>query len=401
MERPWSSFIESDRFRWGLVALLAIAQFTIYASTGALQGPWRIDETHKISETVFLRYLLEGDVDNEAWFCNRVERSNPPVGKYLLGLGILASGANLPDRPSLSTQLGPDFYVPPSFPQEISNAWLPALPAARATALAFTSMTGALIFLITARLAGFASGLMAWSVWVTNPTVNDYGSTATFDPILTLLFVASAVPLLKPGRSTAMDMVSSGVLAGFAIATRLSGALAILAIVPAILLKRDRLATLAIVLAAATLALFVVDPFLWATGVECETLQRRDNPANPFLRGAQRVQDLSTLTQMLDQRGAGEWSMSRAQFAIEHLLGSVPGLLSVPLALLSMLALYRNRALTPLVLWGWIAIAGMVVWMPYPWPRYLTIPAAGLAMLAGLGSSLLLPPWRPRTASRV
>lgn len=376
---------------WLVAALLGILQFAGFASAGFLRGDWRIDEAHKISETVFLRYVLEGDIRNEEWFCNRIERANPPVGKYILGTGILLSGAPLPARPSLSTGLGPDYFVPAIFPAETSRPWLNARGAARNTALVCTSITGAMIFVLVARLLGVWCGVAAWLAWTTSPVVETYGATATFDPILTMLVVAAAVPALRPGHLTASAAVRAGVLAGLAAATRLSGALALVALAPRFASTTRRLRLGSCVLISSVLTLVVVDPFLWGSVAECAASLSESSRWRPVGRMIWRIEDLAALSEMLHQRGAGEWNMSKAQFAIEHLAGSVPGLMTLCVAFVSLLSFYQRPHLRALLLWAAITGAGLIAWLPFPWPRYLTTPAAAMAVLAGCGVSAFLP----------
>ena len=381
-----------NRRTWTVIGAalgLALLQFVSYAGLGFLRGPWRIDEAHKLSETVFLRYLLSGDLSSSEWFCSPVERANPPVGKFLLGAGLLAQGVALPQSPSLSaTSLGPDHYVPPSFSEETSAPWLYARAAGRATALVAASLTGALIFVILVRVAGWWPGLVGWTVWSTSYITVLYGTTATFDPILTLLIVATALPGLADSSPTLRFSVLTGVFSGLAAATRLTGAISAAAVVATWLVfsRTSRwLRHSAILLAAAVVTLIVVDPFLWAPAQSCLDT----HAGNPIARMGVRLSDLRSLSEMLESRGAADWSISRPRFALEYLAGDVPGLLALIPVGASILAVYRNPRLRPLALWAVVMSVGLLLWMPFPWPRYLTTVAAGFAVLAGCGADAL------------
>lgn len=379
------------------VAILSLA--------GAWRGPVRVDEVHKVSETVFLRLAIAARWSDEEWFCSRVERSNPPAGKYMLGLAILASGHSLPVTPSLSSALSADGWVPPVFDAQITEPWLPLIAALRRFSGLLTAATGAMVATVVfSRLGLFAAGV-SWIAFVSSWLSGVYGTAATFEPVLTFFMVAA---LLFASLNRSWTPAVAGVCSGLALATRLSGAVALIGALVLLLARkglswRTRAKLTGTVGGLALLTAVVIDPFLWARlpASDCvpDTLRQTEITAiRPLTRMKHRMDDLTALSSMLRSRGIDLSLAERPPFVIEQVGGDPAGLILLTLSTLGLLLLpyaMRGRALA-------FAAASIlviyVVWLPFPWPRYIFPIVPSMAILAAWGIVAAVDALRSRRA---
>ena len=321
---------------------LPLAVFVLSAAwlsiTGHLDGDFRIDEAHKISETYFLRLIERGDFRNPDWLSSPIERSNPPVGKVLFGLAMQADGIELPNDMTFAAH--PD---PAGRPLQFR----PALRPVRVVSLVATSGTAALACVLAGPLASllFMGGFL----------VNTYGTSGIFDPLLTFFVVAAAVPIAR--KVTWPRTVAAASLAALAFDTRASGALALLGV--CILLGRDwrkSLASVAIFAAVAT----ALNPVFWLAGW-----------IQPF-------RDLSAIL-----AGTGEHRLTpleKIDFVSEYAFGDVFGIL----VLLGLpFAYWRTEGR---IRW-WCAATVIVftAWLPVGYPRYVLLVMPALAVASAIG----------------
>jgi hypothetical protein len=189
-----------------------------------------VDEAHKISETVALRLLLEGRWNDPLWFAEKVDRANPPLGKYVFGAAVLLSGQELPRQRSLSYLARP--VMPPQTGGQESRPYLPLRTACRRAALAATALTAALVAFLAARLQGIVASLLAVAWLGRHWMTVELGTSAIFDPLLAVLvFATGAVlfPLLARPRLAMWLALPAGLVCAAAFQTRLSGGIALAA----------------------------------------------------------------------------------------------------------------------------------------------------------------------------
>jgi hypothetical protein len=385
---------------WCLAASLlsAVLVTTLLVSSGSLRGSFRIDEAHKLSETVFLRLLLQRELSHPLWFGHIVDRTNPPAGKYLLGLGLIAQGRELPRSPSLSS-LSVDGTIPPVHSAEASAPYEPLLVPGRRAALAATALTAGLLGWIMARFAtplaaAFTAVLFAFSF-----PVLGWGATAIFDPFLMLMILAP-LPLLGSlaDRATGSQMVrlaAAGALCGVAFQVRLSGGVALAATLACVIWLlagngRRLLAGCATLVAAAAASAVAINPYYWASA------PAGDLASSPMVRIPARlirqIADLGALASLVAERAETlDTLLMKARYVAEVAFGDPLGVFAMLLAIaaLAMAArlLRRDRGESVLLIWATVTIAVYGGWLPFAWPRYILPMMPALTILAGLGAA--------------
>jgi hypothetical protein len=397
----------SRRLGFLLAALAAV--FTLVWFRGRVEGGFRIDEAHKLSETSALRLLLEGRFDDPEWFATIVDRTNPPFGKYVFGAAALAGGETLPEVPSLARAAGPDDFIPPLFSPELSERYLPLLNEARNASLAITALTAALLVFLLARRSGIAAAIVGFALYVANFLTATFAATAVFDPLLTLLnfsAVVAALALWSGKRRSKLAAMAigggAGLFAGLAMATRVSGVIALLIALAAgvarPIVRREWRTVLLFALTAIIVAGAIpvlINPYYWSTPpeglVSAEFSSDAALPVRIFERASLLHRDLEDLlsrtlrrTETLD--GFGE----RSRFFMEIVAGDVQGLLlvlgaSLAIVLVAAGAVDRGSAEASVV---YAAVATTIVvagWIPVAWPRYLLITVPLLSAAAAIG----------------
>jgi 4-amino-4-deoxy-L-arabinose transferase-like glycosyltransferase len=397
-----------------LLALAAFAAlFAAFAWRGALRGDFRIDEAHKLSEARQLGLLLQGKFNDPEWFANVVDRTNPPVGKYVFGFAAILAGEPLPDRPSLARVAGPGAYIPPTFSKELSDPYRPLLVPARTASLVATSLTAAILAWIVARRAGAVAAVLAVALDATNFLTTTHGASAVFDSLLTFFAVGAAAVALTLWRDertqprvAAIVGLASGSLAALAFETRLSGAVAFgAALVLGCIRPASRREWRVIVRFVAGLAIaFVivavaVDPYYWghpAKGtVETRFSDASALPIRIVERARYRLDDLDALlATTLTRTPTLHGFRAKSRFAFEVIGGDAQGLLLILGAFLAIVllgagAIPRQSASAALVAWGALVAFAIGAWLPVAWPRYLLITVPPLAATAAAGFSEL------------
>jgi hypothetical protein len=351
-----------------------------------------VDEAHKVSETYALRLVLEGRWNDPAWSANIVDRTNPPVGKYVFGVAALIAGEELPKMPSLSRLAGPDGVMKPYVAAEHAGPYLPLLaPVRRASALAM-ALTAGLVTFVAARFAGVLAAAIACA-WCTGHWLTwDFGADAIFDPLLTLLVFAPAIwsaeasPPLSYSVASAREHANSkaeaiasalqiGLVCALAFQTRLNGGIALAASLAA-LLVRKRLRAAIIVAITFVVAAIAINPYYWAD----------------VHRFPEQISDLRTILHGLTRDGVRlplwaadspdrppiTWTLlAKLRFAW---ITFGPALLGGAVA-----GCWFARRRRDLLVWCGIVIGGTLLWLPLPWARYLLVVLPPLALLAGIG----------------
>ena len=368
---------------------------------GALEGGFRIDEAHKISETVYLHLLLAGRTSDPLWVAHVVDRTNPPVGKYLLGLGIAIQGHQLPRGPSLS-HASRDGSIPPFHSREQSAPLEPLIPAARRTALAATAVAAATLAFALARAFGAVAAAAGTLLFITSFPVEGWGASAVFDPFLALAF-ASAFPLVisfrpdAPARTAVLQGAIAGTLAALAFQIRFSG-LALLAgvfVAAAPLLRAPRrMAAFAVAsLAALASVAIAINPFYWAAalGPAVPGELRVPFPARPIARLGFQFEEISMLLARVSGDGqALRSSAEKLRFTAEIAFGDAAGMgLLFGLLAFAGFAPWRarsaSRAQRAVMAYATALLLIYVAWLPLPWPRYVLPVMPLLAALGAIG----------------
>jgi len=354
--------------RAALPALAFILVPLLVAGSGAARGGFRIDEAHKIAQTALVHAWPHPR--DPAWTQTISDRTDPPVGKYVFALAIVASGGRVPALPTLGGY-APDGVVPGMFPAEVTRHYDACLPAARGASTLAMALTAALVAWCAARAGGTFGALAAMALFLTNYATQLLWATAVFDPLLALFATLSLALAASPRARSTGAMIAAGVVGALAFQTRLNGAL-FFAVTLAVMLPRAR-ARAAAAVAAFVAVTLAVNPYYWP-----------DPPA----RFAAQIADASHLLALMPARlttlGA-KW-----RFFAETVGGDVAGLLLLAAALAGTLVLaLRWRALSEAArltgVWCAAAIVVFVVWLPVAWPRYILATVPPLCCLAAIG----------------
>lgn len=321
-------------------AVFAAAAVWLYM-TANLDGEFRIDEAHKISETYFLRLVERGDFRSPDWTSSQVERANPPVGKVVFGLAMQAAGVALPR--DLTFAAHPD---PRGAPPQFRSALRPA----RLVSLVATAGTAA--------LACFLAGPIASILFLGSFLVQTHGTSAVFDPLLTFFILAAAAPVA--GRVTWPRTVAAAVLAALAFDTRASGILALIGVLVLVRDWRKCLSAIGICFFVAT----ALNPVYWSvTGY------------------ATQFHDLNALLAATGEHRLGP--VEKVRFVSEYAFGDIVGLLTLIGVL--MLALVRPRSLPPVLWWCLAVVVTFTAWLPVGYPRYVLVVIPAFAIAADYG----------------
>ena len=371
-------------------SLVLIIVPLLAAATHATSGGFRIDEAHKLSESAFFPLWLRLDVRNQAWTADIIDRSNPPVGKYLLGLAIVIAGHRVPPLPTLSGHTDETGLVPPLFSDELSRPYAPFLTAGRWLGVVCTTLVMAIVGWCAARVAGVVAALAAIALMATQFLTRVYGASAIFDPILTLfatllLLMGALAAGACTRRRFVLLMTAAGVAGALAFQTRLNGLLFFAVTLLLALAVPRAISEKSLGLIAATSAFIAVtlavNPYYWP---------------NPIARFAAQVRDLQVLLLRCGQRLTTPGLKLR--FAAEALCGDLAGMILVLISVAgvaTLVFLWRKLANRDRVigLWSVITIVTFIFWMPVPYERYLLVaipPLCCLAALAFRGATALV-----------
>ena len=408
-------------------ASLAVASFVavwllLFPLTRS-DGVYRVDEAHKVSETVALRLLLERRWNDPIWFRERVDRTNPQFGKYVFGVAALLAGERLPETPSLSRvapHARPAGLMPPIVSDDDSRPYLPLLEPARRAALFATAVTSALVAFLAARLYGPAAALLSVAWFARHWMTLQFGPTAIFDPLLACLIFAGGALLLpvitEPKRAMAISPLIALVCAA-AFQTRLNGGMALGAalLVLGILALRERSMRTAfaamVLIILFVLVSVVLNPYYWAAAPADPAIPaqlRAETSLVPRVIGRFRlqVQELGAILQLIEADGirlplwAAEsrerkpivWNVAaRVRFTWVAIADDViDGVMLIAAVAGLTLALRRRDSVSLLAIWAAAITVVTLLWLPVPWARYLTPLLPIVALYGGAGCTGLL-----------
>lgn len=201
-------------------------------------------------------------------------RSQPPVAMYLIGLGLLVQGQDLPELSYwIMTQDNEWNSANGAMPSEEQ------LLAARRIDLVVTILTVLIIYVIGRRLTNRLGGLIGALLFAIHPLVIDTGTRAWSDPLLTLTLALAAWLAIRltddPGW---LNTVGFGMALGLGASTKLSPLLLAAGIGAAGLLMvivGDRMgdgvrrlgSRLAVSPVIAALTFVLVYPYLWVSPI--------------------------------------------------------------------------------------------------------------------------------------
>lgn len=381
------------------------------------------DETRWINRAHYLTDL--DDPFGPTWEDQYLTRGQPPLGSYLMGLGLLLQGRDTQTNGVWDFAYGGDW-------NRASGA-MPApadLDAARRTNAVVAAVTVVVVFALGNAVAGLVAGTAGGLLLAIHPLHIWIGSQALSDQLLILLVALALLVAFRLGQSPSRGLaLALGVLLGLGGATKLSPMLLAfpIALYGAGLLVLDRfalvdrakarsLAPLLIIQPLIAIVAFVVSyPYLWPSPVRRTwnlfqlRTQEMDQQAAawPNIAIANPIDGLTRIYSRLT------WQFSATGNLAEHVLGwlgihtSVWGI-DLPLAVLGIgvLAwLVVRRGLTSGTALMTFLLAGqagaIVIGMKVDFYRYHLPIVLAVAILAGLGIQLAWEWLAARGAARI
>ena len=259
------------RRHWALAVLVALVAFTL-ARLEAAEPNFNPDESRWLSRAHYLAQL--GDPLGANWIDRYMTRGQPPLGSYVMGLGLVAQGRDLVTNPPW------DF----SRPWEVNVALgrkpvVDDLQAGRRTSAVLVALTCLAIIAIARLFVPPVWAIGAGALHAVHPFTSYLGAIAMADALFGFLIAAAAAVAaalaMRPGWPRAMLL---GAILGLGGATKLSPLLlapALTAVAFAVLaiswarkrrlpVREARFAALGIVILVTAAATFVASyPYLW------------------------------------------------------------------------------------------------------------------------------------------
>ncbi len=203
----------------GLDAVLALAVFLVALAVNLAAIPtteFHRDEARWIHRARFVAQLR--DPLGPYWADSELMWGQPPLGSYLMGVGLLAQG-----RDTETNELYNFHFSEPWNRRHGAMPEEPDLLAARRTNAVVGALVSAGAFLIACGLAGRIAGLVAALMLIPHPLSIYLGSLAGSDALLTLTIAAATLLAMRlaarPGWPAAIGL---GVACGLGASTKLS-----------------------------------------------------------------------------------------------------------------------------------------------------------------------------------
>jgi hypothetical protein len=396
-------FSRWDALLAGLVFLVAL---WVNLSAVAMTEFHR-DEARWIHRAVFLEELR--NPTGEFWQESEVMIGQPPLGSYLMGLGLTLQGRDLDTNGFYDFHFGPDWnWRHGNMPDEAD------LAAARRTNSVVGALIAVCVYLIARGLSNAVAGIAAVALLVPHPLSIYLSSLAGSDALVTLLVVlAVLVAMALANRPTWPRAIVLGVLLGLGGSAKLSPlALAIVLAAAGMILvihgwrgsgqgaRHDgtlgwRLLVQPPLAAATFVASF---PFLWPDpiGRTRELLQFRaiemynqgvlwselnvDGPVDALGRIGNWLGDIDSVTGQLFEVVARLFGVSWKPMGFDLMLAIIGALILLAVAIRR--GLGSRWAMAVLVLGGQVAL--IVVGMRADYSRYLLPVLAATAVCGGL-----------------
>jgi hypothetical protein len=365
------------------------------------------DEARWVHRARFLEELH--NPTGEFWRESELMIGQPPLGSYLMGLGLILQGRDLDTNGFYDFHFGPDWnWRHGTMPDEAD------LAAARRTNCVVGALIAACVYLIARGLSNAVAGIAAAALLVPHPLSIYLSSLAGSDALVTLFVVlATLMAMMLANRPTWPRAILLGVLLGLGGSAKLSPlAIAIgLAVVGMILVihgwrssgrgaRHDgRLGWRLLVQPPLVAATFIASfPFLWSdpVGRTRELLEFRaiemynqgvlwselnvEGPVDALGRIGNWLGDIDSVTGQLFGLIASPFGVSWKPMEFDLVLAIVGALILLVVAIQR--GLGSRWAMAALVLGGQIAL--IVAGMRADYSRYLLPVLAATAVCGGL-----------------
>jgi hypothetical protein len=203
LAQPWHHTRPLVRIRLGLLVPVILFVFSLYQNLGNMDTvDYHRDEARWINRAYFLDSLT--DPFGETWLDYYTTRGQPPLGNYVMGIGLLVQGRDL------TTNRVWDFHYDDAW-----NAYAGAMPdladlnAGRRTNAALGALVVVCVYAIASRLTNRVGGFVAGLFLSLEPLHLRLSSQALSDELLALLL---ALSFLQAWRFTRNPSVGNGLL---------------------------------------------------------------------------------------------------------------------------------------------------------------------------------------------
>ncbi|MCC6176513.1 MAG: glycosyltransferase family 39 protein [Chloroflexi bacterium] len=225
--RPPSRSLDAVAF----VGLLVAALVTFLGAVD--RAPFHGDESEWIANGRYFRYVfLDHDLTSQVWRPSWLNRDQPPVGRYVIGAIVWASGTD-PEKVNRTYAWDKDYAA------NLRDGRVPEprilLPVRRAMAVLGALSVG-LLYVVGRLLGGPLVGVVAALAAMSSPLLQLYFAQARTEALLAFVSTVALLGLLLTARRFSRDgriPVAGwlvGVILGLALATKLTAALAIVGV---------------------------------------------------------------------------------------------------------------------------------------------------------------------------
>lgn len=201
--------------RWISLACIAVVAFLL-ADAAAPRTPFNPDESRWLSRAHYLAALT--DPFGPVWEDRYTTRGQPPLGSYLMGIGLLVQGQDLRTNPPWN------FSITWEANGAVGNEPTDAdLAAGRRTSAVLTAITSVLVVCVAQAFVSSIWALLAGLFFAVHPFTIYIGSLALSDALFALLIaLAAAAAAAYATQPSAFRAAIVGTALGLGGATKLS-----------------------------------------------------------------------------------------------------------------------------------------------------------------------------------
>lgn len=398
-----------------LLALLVtwLAGVIVFLSYQPLYQDLAHDEVYWVGSTYYYDLaFVQRDWAHPAWQLLPA-RENPPVCKYVLGLGLAAAGHRITNLDSLSyfylfwlrlennpevtgAGLSPDYQkrfrvldaATPGFREGVvKNKRAPlvksVIRAARATSTLCAVLASLLLLLMVSRSGDWIAGLIASSLLLFHPLVMTESGRAMSDLVALLFSIAAAFSayawylcVSAPSLPRFREVLSNSVIAGFLLALACGAKMNSLVVVLVTglmvafvagrkVLKHDRLGAVKvaahglIILTIGLLVFIAINPTLIQRpidGIAATVLEHRRTEALHTDLTNSRLETLPAKASAVVKMGFVGWTPF-----VTLLIGTT----------WFVIRRWDNPAVRFAACWWVVGFVCLTLWLPFVWPRYI------------------------------
>ncbi len=214
--QPWHPPSTSQRALTAMLALLLFVIAFVHYESGVDSTAFHPDESRWLNRAHYLDDLL--DPFGPTWNDQYLTRGQPPMGSYVMGLGLLAQGRDLDTNRAWEYRRGGEWNV--------ANGMYPTqddLRTGRRTDVFLGSVAVVVVFLAVRLLSNAVGGVVAATILTFHPLQSWHNRLALADTTLTLTLAGLLLALiLLMRRPSWFKALAVGILVGLGGANKLT-----------------------------------------------------------------------------------------------------------------------------------------------------------------------------------